>query len=134
MKAWFSVFIILCLLVGCSKSGDNKEGDNKEKDKGPIEETIDYGTGKTQLTAGQKAKAQIIQISIGNAVNSFEVLEGRRPNSLQELVDAGLLNKKHKQDEWGRDLITSVQGNKLIVRSVGADKKPNTSDDWVKEY
>jgi len=69
MKTWLSVFIILCLLMGCSGSGDNKEGDNKKKDKGPIEEAIDYGTGKTQLTAGQKAKAQIIQVSIGNAVN-----------------------------------------------------------------
>jgi len=50
------------------------------------------------------------------------------------LVDAGFLNKKYTQDEWGRDLISGVQGNKLIVRSAGADKKPNTSDDWVKEY
>jgi len=131
MKIWLGVFIMLCLLISCSNS--DSDGD-KKKDKGPVEETINYGTGKTQLAAGQKAKAQVVQVSIGNAINSFEVLEGRKPNSLQELVDTGFLNNKNKQDEWGRALIVNIQDNKFIVRSAGADKKPNTSDDWVKEY
>ena len=113
---------------GCRSQGQKKK-------KGEFEETIDYATGKTQITAGQRTKAKLIQASINNAVNSYVIMEGKRPGSLQELVDAGLLNKKYTKDEWGRELIvTRAPGNKLAVRSIGPDRKPNTSDDWVKEY
>ena len=135
MKPWpslLSVSLTVCILLGCSGTGDNKK---QKKKKGEIEETIDYATGKTQITAGQRAKAKLIQASISNAVNSYVVMEGKKPASLQDLVDAGFLNKKYTKDEWGRELIiTRTADNKLIVRSIGADRKPETSDDWVKKY
>ena len=80
----------VCLLASCSGGGDKK--DNGERKKGPIEETVDYVTGKTPLDAGQKAKARLIHASILTAVNSFEAMEGKRPGSLEELVDGGYLN------------------------------------------
>ena len=119
----------VCLLAGCSGGGNKKE-----KNKGPVEETVDYATGKTPLDAGQKMKARLIQTSIQNAVNSFEAMEGKRPASLKELVDGGYLSKQYLKDEWGRELITRRVGEKLQVRSMGPDKKPETADDWVKEF
>jgi hypothetical protein len=136
MKPWLFVMpvsLAICILLGCSGTGNNNEKQKKRKSE--IEEAIDYGTGKTQITAGQRTKAKLIQASIDNAVRSYAVMEGRKPTSLQELVDAGLLNKKYTKDEWGRELIvTPTAHNKIAVRSMGADRKPNTSDDWVKEY
>ena len=67
-------------------------------------------------------------------MNSYEVMEGKKPDSLVELADAGYLSRQYLKDEWGRSLITERRNNKLVVRSVGPDKKPNTPDDWVKEF
>ncbi len=135
MKSWpflLSVSLMASLLMGCSGTGDT---DKRQKRKGEIEEAIDYATGKTPITAGQRTKAKLIQASIANAVNSYLVMEGNKPGSLQELVDAGYLNKKYTKDEWGRELIVGrTADDKLIVRSIGPDRKPNTSDDWVKKY
>ena len=63
----FTISIVICVFLGCSDAGDKKE--KKGKKKGAVEETIDYVTGKTPITAGQKAKAKLIETSIRNAVN-----------------------------------------------------------------
>ena len=128
----FTISIVICVFLGCSDAGDKKE--KKKKKKGAVEETIDYATSKTPITAGQKAKAKLIEISIRNAVNSYEVMEGKKPGSLEELVDTGYLSRQYLKDEWGRKLITERRNNRLIVRSIGPDKKPDTADDWVKEF
>ncbi len=128
----FTISIVICVFLGCSDAGDKKE--KKGKKKGAVEETIDYVTGKTPITAGQKAKAKLIETSIRNAVNYYEVMEGKKPGSLEELVDTGYLSRQYLKDEWGRKLITERRNNKLIVRSIGPDKKPDTADDWVKEF
>jgi len=124
--------VLLCVVTGCS--GPEKKKDKKDKKKSGLEETIDYATGKTPLDAGQQAKARLIQSAITTAVNYYEAMEGKRPNNLQEMVDADCLRKEYLKDEWGRALISSRQGDKLVVRGMGADKIPNTPDDWVEEY
>ena len=134
MQIELIVSIAVCLFLGCSNAGDKKDKKGEKKKKGAVEETIDYVTGKTPIAAGQKAKAKLIETSIRNAVNSYEVMEGKKPDSLVELADAGYLSRQYLKDEWGRSLITERRNNKLIVRSVGPDKKPNTPDDWVKEF
>jgi hypothetical protein len=128
------ISFILAVFSGCSKGNDKESDKDKKKEKGAVEETIDYATGKTPIYEGQKAKKTLIQLSITNAVNGFEAEEGKRPENLQQLVDAGFLNKAYLKDEWGRDLIVQSQNGKLIVRGIGPDKKPNTADDWVKQF
>jgi len=126
-------FVCLCVLFGCSKGNNETDKDTKEE-KGAVEETIDYATGKTPLYEGQKAKKKLIEISISQALSQYEIMEGKKPESLQQLVDAGFLNAAYTKDEWGRDLIVQVQNGKFTVRSIGPDKKLNTADDWVKQF
>ena len=128
------ISFILAVFFGCSKGNDKESDKDKKKEIGAVEETIDYATGKTPIYEGQKVKKTLIQLSITNAVNGFEAEEGKRPENLQQLVDAGFLNKAYLKDEWGRDLIVQSQNGKLIVRGIGPDKKPNTADDWVKQF
>ena len=128
------ISLIVFLGFGCSKGEDKKSNKDKKKEKGAIEETIDYATGKTPVYQGQWAKAKLIQTSLFEAINQYEVMENKKPENLQQLVDAGFLNAKYTKDEWGRDLIVQSQNGKLIVRGIGPDRKPNTDDDWVKEF
>jgi hypothetical protein len=128
------ISFILAVFFGCSKGNDKESDKDKKKEKGAVEETIDYATGKTPLYEGQKAKRKLIEVSISEAVNYYEVQEGSKPENLQQIVDAGFLNKAYLKDEWGRDLIVQSQNGKLIVRGIGPDKKPNTADDWVKQF
>lgn len=128
------ILVFIFSFPGCSKKVDENSDKSNKKEKGAVEETIDYATGKTPLYQGQKAKATVIQTMIATAVNQYELYEGKKPENLQQLVDANFLNSKYTKDEWGRDLIVQFQNGKLTVRSMGPDKKPDTADDWMKQF
>jgi hypothetical protein len=110
--------------LGCGK--EKKDSDEQ----GALGSAIDYGIGKTQIEAGQAAKRKLIGISIQEAVNYYRIQEGREPTSLQDLVNAGNLASEYTKDEYGRPLRSSVEGGKLVVRSM----KPDGTLSWEKSF
>ena len=120
--------LVLGPISGCFK----KEKEGKEKKKGALDQATDYAVGKTQTDAFKRAEAAIIQIAIQNAVENYVVYHGTKPIALKQLVDQGLLNKKYLEKKYG--LQSELVNGKFVVRGIGRDGKPDTGDDWVKEY
>ena len=99
-----------------------------------VDQTIDYGTGKTQVTALQRTKTTLKKMSIKQAVDSFMGNTGRRPTSIADLVKKGYLKQDQTRDKYRRELLSGMKNGKFYVRSLGRDGKPNTRDDWVKYF
>ena len=99
-----------------------------------IDQTIDYGTGKTQVTALQRSKTTLKKLAIGEAVKGFEAATGRRPTSIADLVKKGYLKQDQTRDKYRRELLSGTKNGKFYVRSLGRDGKANTRDDWVKYF
>jgi hypothetical protein len=125
--------LVIAGQVGCGKKDNDEDKDKDEK--GAVESTIEYATGYTAVQAKFKAERQTIQISIDSAVNYFAVDPGRRPTSLQELVDAGCLDKKYLNDEYGKPLEVEVRDGQLVVRSMRVNKETGRRElNWSKSY
>jgi len=130
-----AVFLALALIVAAafwwSKSDEDKDTDET----GAIETTVDYLTGKTPIEAGMKARRQLIQISIKNAVNIYEAEHGRPASSLKQLVDAGALPKQYLNDEYGRPLEDESKQGALVVRSYRVNKEAGTRTlSWEQQF
>ncbi len=135
MKALALSLALILLVAGQIGCGKKDKDDGKKDEKGAIESTIDYATGYTAVQAKFKAERQTIQISIGKAVDYFAVDPGRRPNSLQELVDAGHLHKRYLNDEYGKPLEVEVRDGQLVVRSMRLNKETGRRElNWSKSY
>jgi len=121
MKTVIAIVVAALLVGGHLGCGKKEEGAKEEK--GPLDSTIDYVTGNTAIKEKSRAHRTTFRASVSNAISLFEVEEGRSPTSLKELVDAGYLDRRVLNDEYGRPVEEEVQGNKLIVRSVRIDKE-----------
>ena len=99
-----------------------------------VNDVAGYATGSTPIYAGQNAKAKIRKTSIQKGVTNFEAMEQRTPTSLSEMVQNNYLSKEDTKDEWNRPLKSEVKNQKLIIRSMGRDRKYNTNDDWFLEF
>ena len=61
-----------------------------------------------------------MRLGIGRAVYTYWLAYGKLPQSLQTLVDAGLMTPKYMKDENGTPLKASVEDGYFNVESVGA--------------
>lgn len=71
---------------------------------------------------------------ITDGVRAFRAIRRRAPESLQEVVDAGLLGERYLTDENHQPLESRMEADKLVVESVGMDGVKGTADDWRKEF
>lgn len=126
------IIIGLIIYIATREKGGEKAG--KEGPKSAVQEVIEYGTGKTPIFAGQRAKARLIKTSIKQAVQYYEVQFGKKARSLEELVSEGALAKQYTRDEWNRELISRFSNGLLEVRSVGPDGRVGTADDWTASF
>lgn len=83
MKKIILISLITCLFFGCSK---------KKEELTPLNAPLKYG--ETMGRAMKKAKAMDGIIYLKNKINTFQLQEGRYPNSLDELVEKGYIKKE----------------------------------------
>lgn len=72
--------------------------------------------------------------AITDGVRASRATHRRTPESLQAMVDAGLLGDRYLNDENHQPLESWLEGDKLVVESVGMDGIKGTDDDWHKEW
>jgi hypothetical protein len=99
--------------------------------RGQVQSTGNHLTGSTTVGIGQRTKRQVIQNTLKGAIAGYRGLYGETPNSLNDLVTAGLLQRTDLVDEWGRPLVVDSSSSGLVIRSLGADARPGTADDWL---
>jgi hypothetical protein len=66
-------------------------------------------------------EAHFIRLGIGRATYAFRLAYGRLPESLQELVDTGIMEDRYLKDENGYALVCRREGDFLLVDSTAAD-------------
>jgi hypothetical protein len=82
MKNFLFILFILLIFVSCSK---------KKEELTPLNAPKKYG--ETMGRAMKKAKAMDDILYLKNKINTFQIQEGRYPNSLDELVEKGYIEK-----------------------------------------
>jgi len=82
----FSSILFLFIFSGCNKK--KKEEENKLT---PLNAPMKYG--ETMGKAMKKAKIMDVVLPLKNAIDTFQIEEGRYPESLQELVDKGYIKE-----------------------------------------
>lgn len=112
----------LVLLVFLAKRGIEALQEAAKQDD-PVTRTIQrIDWTKEKVTA---LDTRFIQTQITAYLTTYE----RRPGSLQELVDAGLLSPKNIEDPWGNPYREEWTESELILTSKGEDAVFNTPDD-----
>mgnify|MGYP001587789192 CR=1 FL=1 len=53
------------------------------------------------------------------------------PGRIKELVEAGYIKDKETIDAWGEEIIIKRDGEVLVIKSKGPDKKEGTEDDLI---
>jgi len=90
MKASVSISLVVALfLIGCGKSQNPPPANSSSAN--PLNAPAEYGNA---LANGQnKALKTIDLVSLNQAIQMFQVQEGRFPKDLNELVDSKLIAK-----------------------------------------
>ena len=88
-------------------------------------------TGKETLDRGRMTAQLLFRRRLERALREYQTLQGTRPKSLQDLVEAGVLQDDDLVDEWGRALTVEVWEQGFQVRSAGPDGRLRTEDDWT---
>jgi len=67
-------------------------------------------------------EAHFIRLGIGRATYAYRLAYGELPESLQTLVDAGIMDARYLKDENGYPLTDRREGDYLVVESTGPDR------------
>lgn len=66
---------------------------------------------------------------IRQAVNIYRLNKKDLPGEIRELVEAGYIKDKEAIDAWGEEIIIKKDGEVLVIKSKGSDRKEGTEDD-----
>lgn len=85
MKKTCLFFLPLVILAGCEENGGASSQEIREGARDAVNAPADYVGANVR--AKQQAEVTTAMSSVNNAVRMFEAAEGRKPNSLNELVE-----------------------------------------------
>jgi hypothetical protein len=68
---------------------------------------------------------------IRQAVNIYRLNKRDLPVKTKELVEAGYIKYEEALDAWGEEIIIKRDGEVLVIKSKGPDKKEGTEDDLI---
>lgn len=87
-------------------------------------------TGEATADRGKMTAQMLLRRRLEYAMRQYRSVHGSDPETLQDLVDEGLLQASDLVDPWGGHLAFERTGRKLRIRSDGPDGQPQTRDDW----
>jgi hypothetical protein len=140
----YLVFLILAAIIivwAVQRTHDDKKADDAEKKESlhdQIHETTDYLTGKTPINAMIQSQWQIRRVAIQQAVRNFEIMNGRPPNSFEELIQENFIGQEQTYMTYGNvksKLISGLNENgRFFVQWIGMDRKAGTGDDRIEQF
>lgn len=74
---------------------------------------------EAKRTIRTKNEAHFVRLGIGRSVYAYRLAYDKLPDSLQMLIDSGIMPKRYLNDENGRPLKSRVEGGYFIVQSEG---------------
>jgi len=101
MKKTLFLILILVFTFSCSKK--------KKEELTPLNAPMKYG--ETMGRAMKKAKTMDEILYLKNKINTFQIQEGRYPNSLDELVEKGYIEKLPQPPEGMKFVYDPKTGN-----------------------
>ena len=140
---YFVLLILLAIVIAwlvqrAHNDKEAEEGPKKETLNEQIHQTTDYLTGKTPINAMIRSQMKIRTVSIQRAARNFEIMNGRPPNSLEELVKENLIGEDQMYMKYGNvksKLISGLMADgRFFIHWIGMDRKKGTSDDWVEVF
>ncbi|HDN97698.1 MAG: hypothetical protein DRP67_04510 [Candidatus Omnitrophota bacterium] len=106
-KVFLILFIFLFSLTSCSKKKE------KSEELTPLNAPAKYG--ETLGRALKKAEGLKEVIYLRNKINTFQIEEGRYPNSLEELVEKGYIDEIPRPPK-GMEFVYDPKTGSLEVR------------------
>ncbi len=100
MKKTLFLILLLVFTFSCNK---------KKEELTPLNAPMKYG--ETMGKAIKKAKAMDEILYLKNKINTFQIQEGRYPNSLEELVEKGYIEKLPEPPEGMKFYYNPKTGN-----------------------
>lgn len=85
------------------------------------------------LQRGKNAAVQMELVNVKSALIMFHMNKGRYPESIEELVNEGYIDRAALSDAWFQEYRYEIADNVLVVTSPGADRIKNTADDIREE-
>lgn len=136
------VLVVIVMVWVIQRAHNDKEaekGAKKETLHDQIHETTDYLTGKTPINAMIRSQMKIKVVSIQRAARDFEIMNGRPPNSLEELVKENLIGEQDTYMRYGNVKSRLISGlreedRRFFIKWIGMDRKEGTNDDWVEVF
>lgn len=140
----YLVFLILAVIVIVwivQRAHDDKKADDSRKKESlheQIDQTTDYLTGKTPINAMIQSQWTIRKAAIQRAVGNFEIMNGRSPTSLDELIQENLIGEEQTFMRYGnvnsKLLSGQDQNGRFFIQWIGMDRKAGTGDDRVEVF
>jgi len=137
---YFVILILAAIVIIwlVQRAHDDKEAEKagkKETLHEQIHQTTDYLTGKTPINAMIRSQMKIRTVSIQQAARNFEIMNGRPPNSLEELVKENLIGEDQMYTKYGNVKTKFISGlradGRFFIHWIGMDRKEGTKDDWI---
>ena len=140
----YLVFLILAVIVIVwivQRAHDEKKADDSRKKESlheQIDETTDYLTGKTPINAMIRSQWTIRMAAIQRAARDFEIMNGRSPKSLDELIQENMIGEEQTYMRYGnvnsKLLSGQDQNGRFFIQWIGMDRKAGTGDDRVEVF
>jgi len=140
---YFVFFVLIAIVAIWLIRRAHNEKEAEEAGKGEslhdqIHEVTDYTTGKTPINVGIQSQWRIRVVQIRREVSNFEIMNGRTPRSLDELVEEDRIGEQDMYMRYGNvksKLISGLnQDGQFFIKWIGMDRKEGTNDDRVEVF
>ena len=127
MRLVWVVVVLVLVAVGFDWAVEKGKQESKRLEEKPRSEKYIAGS----LDRGKAGAAAIAIHDYKNAFMQYKLTKTTNPQSLKDLVKAGLIQPGMDRDPFGQEYELKYEGKEAVISSPGADRVRGTPDDIV---